>query len=933
MMATYERESRSDAQQSGGLRRRLVRSHMTVAAIGLAMLLIVFVVLWQFRAAAIRSAELRGPTARESTRALQGVQRSLAGLRGWIALGQEEFTEERASAWNDDIDPALEALGKLSPKWTNEENRERLVDVAEELATLKKAQWWIEEVAQTAGNEPARVVLRQTVEPAMNEILSSMSALIEMEEDLGSGNERKYLLGEMAQLRSQFTSSWVVLSTLVDSELEPELLGVDIAEFHKALLGARERLNEIAARPRLLTEQQHEPLATIQAELAAYEALAEEAITARQADDWHVARYLLREEAAPSAQEATLSLTEMSENQDALMRDDARLVKRISNFLVGMAVVLIGGLVLGSLYVSRNSAAQLAKPITMLSRATGQLAAGELTEDIPVTTQDELGELTRAFNTMRASLQQGEAALRASEERARQIVESAPNAMLMINRERTIELINSQTEVYFGYARDELLGQPIEMLVPERVRPRHPQNVAGFFDKPEARAMGKLQDLSGRRKDGTEFPVEIGLVPIMTEEGLKVLGSINDVTERKEAEEALRQHAKSLQTAQAAALNIMEDVEQAREELAQQTWQLQHANANLEREQYLLNSLVDNVPDPVFFKDRESCFIRANQAMADDAGFAEPSELVGRSDADIWTGELSSATLDDERRIMETGEPLINKEEQPVGQDGRRRWVLVTKMPLRDEAGEITGTFGVARDITALKEYEEELQRSNRELDDFAYVASHDLRSPLRAIHNLAKWIGEDGDNTLSEQSAGDLEKLIGRVSRMDGLLDGLLQYSRVGRKQYDAEEIDCGAMAREVAELLDRPEEFTIEVTDPMPTIRAQRVPLEQVLRNLIDNAIKHHDRADGRIVIAAEDNGAFVEFSVSDDGRGIAPEYQQKVFQIFETIKTRDEVEGSGMGLALVKKIVESFGGKIALESDQVNGATFRFTWPKSQ
>jgi hypothetical protein len=372
--------------------------------------------------------------------------------------------------------------------------------------------------------------------------------------------------------------------------------------------------------------------------------------------------------------------------------------------------------------------------------------------------------------------------------------------------------------------------------------------------------------------------------------------------------------------------------------ISERTKELEAKTAELQREQYLLNSLVDNVPDPVFFKDGESRFIRANQAMAHDAGFAEPSELLGKSDADIWSVELSAETLDDERRIMETGEPLINKEEQPIRQDGHVRWVLVTKMPLRNEAGEITGTFGIARDITELKKYEQrledtnaELHRTNRELDDFAYVASHDLRSPLRAIHNLAKWIGEDAENSLSEQSVGDLEKLLGRVNRMDGLLNGLLQYSRVGRKQYDAEEIDCGAMAREVAELLDRPEEFTIEVTDPMPTIMAQRVPLEQVLRNLIDNAIKHHDRADGRIVIAAEDNGAFVEFSVSDDGRGIAPGYQQKVFQIFETIKTRDEVEGSGMGLALVKKIVESFGGKITLVSDQARGATFRFSWPK--
>ena len=242
-------------------------------------------------------------------------------------------------------------------------------------------------------------------------------------------------------------------------------------------------------------------------------------------------------------------------------------------------------------------------------------------------------------------------------------------------------------------------------------------------------------------------------------------------------------------------------------------------------------------------------------------------------------------------------------------------------------------TVELDRANEALEQSTEELQQRNKDLDDFAYVASHDLRSPLRAIDNLAKWISEDDASSLSEQSASDLKQLCERVGRMNALLNGLLQYSRVGRKKFDPDKIDCGAMALEIAEVLDRPEEFIIEVGDELPTFTAHRVPLEQVLRNLIDNAIKHHDRSDGRVVIAARKYSGFVEFSVSDDGPGIAEQYHQQVFQIFETMKTRDQVEGSGLGLALVKKTVETYGGKITLESAEGKGATFRFTWPRNE
>jgi len=367
---------------------------------------------------------------------------------------------------------------------------------------------------------------------------------------------------------------------------------------------------------------------------------------------------------------------------------------------------------------------------------------------------------------------------------------------------------------------------------------------------------------------------------------------------------------------------------------------LQQANAELRREQFLLNALVENTPDPIFFKDRDSRFLRVNQRMAEDVGVNSPTELVGKTDAEAWGGGFWEQTLADERHILETGEPLVNKEENPVSRDGREKWVLVTKLPLRNETGKIVGTFGIARDISALKRHEQDLERinrelarSNEELENFAYVASHDLRTPLRNIDSLTRWILEDAGDVLPAQSKDDLLLLRQRVELMNQLLNDLLQYSRVGRMESEPEWLAPNDVVQEVLELLAPPPTFTIVVQPNMPHLRAPRTALRHVLQNLVDNAIKHHDRPDGRIEISASEQGEFVEFVVRDDGPGIAPRFHRKVFQLFQTLRRRDDGEAGGMGLAVVKKTVETFGGEVSLESEEGAGAVFRFTWRRQQ
>ena len=221
-----------------------------------------------------------------------------------------------------------------------------------------------------------------------------------------------------------------------------------------------------------------------------------------------------------------------------------------------------------------------------------------------------------------------------------------------------------------------------------------------------------------------------------------------------------------------------------------------------------------------------------------------------------------------------------------------------------------------------------ELAKNNRDLDAFAYIASHDLKSPLRGINQLATWITEDLGENLSADTKNHLQLMLSRIARMEMLLDDLLAYSRVGRSGQELILVDTSRLIDEAFDLLSPSRSFALLVGPDMPTFTTSRTPLELIFRNLIANAIKHHDRVDGTININVDALPDAFAFTVSDDGPGIPPEHQERVFGMFQTLRSRDE--GSGMGLAMVRKAVECVGGTISLTSDGKRGTAFRFTWP---
>ncbi|MFZ6712877.1 PAS domain S-box protein [Undibacterium sp. TC9W] len=475
------------------------------------------------------------------------------------------------------------------------------------------------------------------------------------------------------------------------------------------------------------------------------------------------------------------------------------------------------------------------------------------------------------------------ARLTQSERHFRQVVDAAPNAMVMIDRRGLIEMVNSQAETIFGYTRTELLGKPLEILIPSRFQRHHPSLRTGYFANPISRVMGRGRELYGLRKDGTEFPVEIGLNPIETADGIKVLSAIVDITERKRQEERFR-------------------------------------------------LVVEAAPNAMVMIDSRGMIEMVNAQTEHLFGYPR-AELLGQPMEMLIPARFRSQHPDlraqyftsPSTRAMGSGRDLFG-----LHKDGSEFQIEIGLNPIQTADG--LKVLSAIVDISERKRFTDELSRRNQELNNFAYVASHDLKSPLRGVDQLATWLTEDLAGKIDDETNEHLRLMRMRIKRMERLLDDLLLYFRAGQLGGAVEHIDFADLVRDVFELCCPDQSFRLELQGEFPRCHTHKVPLELVFRNLMSNAIKHHDTKKGCIVVRSMPNEQWLEFSVSDDGPGIPAKHTERVFAMFQTLRPRDEVEGSGMGLAIIKKTIESLGGSIRLSANQPRGAVFNFTWPRN-
>ena len=342
-------------------------------------------------------------------------------------------------------------------------------------------------------------------------------------------------------------------------------------------------------------------------------------------------------------------------------------------------------------------------------------------------------------------------------------------------------------------------------------------------------------------------------------------------------------------------------------------------------------------------------WLRVNQKLCDIVGYSR-EELLTMTFQDITYPDDLAEDLAHVAKLLKGEIESYSFEKRYICKNQSIIWTQITVSLRRQTQND--GTLGIplyfismvedindrkhlelqnAESLCALEKAKVALENRNEELDQFVYAASHDLKAPLRGITNLSEWLEEDLSGQLSEENQQQLVLLRQRAKRMENLIDGLLKYSRIGREQVDPELVDTYSLLLELVDSLSPTNGFDIQIPKTFPTIMAKKLFLGQVFSNLINNAIKHHDRDSGTIIIDWENQEQHYLFSVTDDGPGIPVTFQDRIFTIFQTLGGSGSLESTGIGLALIKKIVENEGGILRLHSNDDRGCRFEFTWPK--
>lgn len=489
------------------------------------------------------------------------------------------------------------------------------------------------------------------------------------------------------------------------------------------------------------------------------------------------------------------------------------------------------------------------------------------------------------------------------EDKFRSLLESAPDAMVIVGETGVIQLVNAQAESMFGYSREDLIGKRVELLMPDRYKKEHRLHRFNlFFTGLRAKQLSEGYELFGKKRNGEEFPVEISLSPLVTDEGRLVSAAIRDITNRKRAEEKFR-------------------------------------------------NLLEAAPDAIIIVNERGLIQLVNAQTEKLFGYHR-SEIIGkriellmperyRSD---HRAHRTDYFVTPKVRQMGSGLELFGRRK-----NGEEFPLEISLSPLETEEGMLVSS--AIRDISDKKRLENEIREANvnlekkvqlrtvelelknKELEQFAYVASHDLQEPLRTTSSFVELLREKCYGKLDGEADQFIDYIIQSSDRMRTLINDLLEYSRIGRK-ISLQVVNCNTILSEVLADLDNAirEQQAVITTGDLPVINGYATELKQLFQNLISNSVKFRKKDIlPQIHISAVKKQHNWEFSISDNGIGIEERHMERIFVIFQRLHTRSEYEGSGIGLSHCKKIVELHGGKIWVKSTPGQGSTFYFTIPE--
>lgn len=379
-----------------------------------------------------------------------------------------------------------------------------------------------------------------------------------------------------------------------------------------------------------------------------------------------------------------------------------------------------------------------------------------------------------------------------------------------------------------------------------------------------------------------------------------------------------------------------DDLHSTNQQLAKELKERLRAEQALRLSEEKYRTLTENINVGIFrtTPGSKGQFLEANRAIVDMFEYESKEEFIKKNVSDLYknAGDRKKFSEKIQKEGAVKDEELLLKK-----QDGTPFFASITGTAVHDAEGNVLYYDGIIEDITLKKEEEkkrqlliEQLESANKELKDFAYIVSHDLKAPLRAIGSLVDWLSSDYEEAFDEEGQEMMSLLLGRVNRMNDLIKGILEYSRVGRICEKMTDVDLNLIVKDVIELLAPPPSIDIKIIKPLPTIRCEKTRIEQVFENLISNGIKYMDKSEGSIEIDCQPDRGNWKFIVSDNGPGIEEKYHEKIFQIFQTLAPRDQIESTGVGLSVVKKIIEHYDGRIWVESKTGSGSRFYFTLP---
>ena len=536
----------------------------------------------------------------------------------------------------------------------------------------------------------------------------------------------------------------------------------------------------------------------------------------------------------------------------------------------------------------------------------------------------DITELTRA-----------EDELRKSEQKHRHFLDALQEGVWVIDKDSNVTFTNPRMAEMLGYTVEEMSGKHLFSFMDERG-----VELAKYLLERRQRGIREEHDFEFMRKDGSRIYTQLETTPLFNDAGEYdgAIAAVSNVTEKRQAENALQQSHEDVHALNEELQSVNDELRTMNETLEER---VQERTERLRVTSLYARSLIEASLDPLVTISTEGKITDVNAATEEVTGCTR-DELIGSDFSDFFT-EPAKANAG-YQRVFNEGSirdyPLAIRHRSGEVSD-----VLYNATVFRNDAGEIQGVFASARDISALKQLEQvlreskllekrtaELARSNAELEQFAYIASHDLQEPLRMITSYLQIIEEDYKGKLDEDADEYIGFAVDGAKRMQTLINDLLKYSRVGTKGKSFVPISTETTLSEALDNM----KVTIDETkavithDQLPTVLGDDAQLTQVFQNLLSNAIKFRGNSAPQIHVGVEQTPKEWVFSVRDNGIGIDMKYAERIFTIFQRLHARGEYPGTGIGLAVVKKIVERHGGRIWVESAPESGSTFYFTLP---